>query len=197
MKWEKFRKLQAQHPHLAYDLNWRGVLRDEKEFVKKRIGFIAFRPFEALDLSAKYVSSSTPLKTNFIYVKMECYQAIEYQISFHVEGEDEGTRLRHVATDKGDGSIQAHIDDLTAWFEGCEEFRGKQLVWERVVKRTVSGSGHTGVSNMNLEIYPFPRHYRFKPMSTKALRPANPSTLAYMAGTPMPTIIPGTLSSVG
>lgn len=191
MKWKKFRELQAQYPFLAHDLNWRGVLRDTKEFVRTKVGFIAFRPFEKLDLSAKHSSSSTPLKSDYVHVKMECYRAVEYQLSFHVEGEGDGTRLRYVTTDIGDGSIQAHIDDVTRWFEGCEVFRGKQLIWERIVKRTVSGSSHAGLTDMSLEIYLFPRFYRFKPMPRTPLPPPDPAYMAYINGEPMPPIVPG------
>ena len=191
MKWKKFLELQAQHPFLGNDLNWRGVLRNHKEFVRTKVGFIAFRPFDKLDLAAKAASSGTLLKSNYVHVKIECYQAVEYQLSFHVEGEADGTRLRYVTTDVGDGSIQAHIDDVIRWFEGCEVFRGKQLIWERVVKRTVSGSSHVGLTNMSLEIYLFPRFYRFKPIPRTPLPPADPATVAYLTGAPMPPIIPG------
>lgn len=197
MKWKKFREIQAQYPFLSHDLNWRGVLRDTKEFVRTKVGFIAFRPFEKLDLFAKQSSSGTPLKSNYVHVKMECYKAVEYQLSFHVEGEDNSARLRYVTTDIGDGSIQAHIDDVTRWFEGCEVFRGKQLVWERVVKRTVRGSSHAGLTDMSLEIYLFPRFYRFKPMTRTPLPSVNPATIAYMNGAPMPPIIPRTLGFAG
>ncbi|HEU0080501.1 MAG TPA: hypothetical protein VFQ72_00535 [Candidatus Paceibacterota bacterium] len=197
MKWKKFCELQAQYPFLAHDLNWRGVLRDTKEFVRTKVGFIAFRPFEKLDLSASSSSRGTPLKSDYVHVKMECYTAVEYQLSFHVEGEGDGTRMRYVTTDIGDGSIQAHIDDVTRWFEGCEVFRGKQLVWERVVKRTVSGSSYAGLTDMSLEIYPFPRFYRFKPMPRTPLPPSDHSHVAYVTGAPMPPIIPGTLSFAG
>jgi hypothetical protein len=197
MKWKKFRDLQAQYPFLAKDLNWRGVQRDSKEFVRTKIGFITFRPFESLNLAARHSSSSTPLRSNYSNVEMECYTATEYQLCFHVEGEQEVTRGRFVTTDVGDGSIQAHIDDVTKWFEGCEVFRGKQLIWERVVKRTVNGSSHVGLSQMNLEIYLFPRFYRFKPMPRTPVPSPDPAHVAYVTGAPMPPIIPGTLSFAG
>lgn len=191
MKWKKFLELQTQHPYLEKDLYGMGGPQKRKEFVRTKVGFIAFRPFEKLDMSARYTSSGTPLKSNYVHVKMECYEATDYRIVCHVEGEEDGTRLRYVTTDIGDGSVQAHIDDLTKWFEGCEVFRGKQLVWERVIKKTVSGSSHVGLSIMNLEIYLFPRFYRFKPIPRERFLPADPATVAYMTGATMPPIIPG------
>ncbi len=194
MKWKKFLELQAQHPFLGHDLNWRGVLRGYKEFVRTKVSFIAFRPFDKLDLTAKTASSGTPLKSYNVHVKMECYKAVEYQLNFHVEGEDNVTRLRYVTTDIGDGSIQAHIDDVIRWFEGCEDFRDKQLIWERVVKRTVSGSSHVGLTDMSLEIYLFPRFYRFRPVPRTPLPPPDPAHVAYVTEVPMTPIIPRTLS---
>ncbi len=165
-------------------------MTDLKEFVQTKVSFIAFRPFEKLDLSEKYSSSSVPLESRYVHVEMERYKAVEYQLIFHVEGQCDGTRLRYVSDDVGDGSIQAHIDDITKWFEGCEVFHGKHLIWERVVKRTVSGSSHTGLTEMSLEIYPFPQFYRFRPIPRKLSPPKDPARIAYLTGAPMPPIIP-------
>lgn len=181
MKYKKFLDLNNQYPSLARDLSWRGVLRNLKEFVKKKVGFIAYRPFEKLDLTAKEESIASPLK---------CYKLTQYELHFHVEGEGEGTRLRHVSPGIGDGSIQAHIDEITKWFDGCETFRGKQLIWERAIKRTVSGSSHAGVTEMNLEIYLFPPRYRFKRMSLAPTPPPDPAMIAWITGGEMPPIIP-------
>lgn len=190
MKWKKFLALQAQHPFLGHDLNWRGVLKDPREFVRTKVGFIAFRPFDKLNLAAKAASSSTLLKSNNVHRTMECYQAIEYQLRFHVEGEADRTRLRYVTTDVGNGSIQAHIDDVTRWFEGCEVFRGRQLIWERIVKRTLSGSSHFGLTDMSLEIYLFPRFYRFRSIPQERLPQPDEAAMAYARGGEMPPIIP-------
>ena len=154
MKWSKFLQLCARHPFIVSDLNWGGEAN--KEFVRTKVGFIACRPFESLDLSTKESSSSTPLKSEYRFVKMECYKVTQYELYFHVEGEGRGTRLRYVGPNIGDGSIQAHIDEIIDWFEDCEVFRGKQLIWERVIKRTMSGSSYAGMTQMNLEIYLFP-----------------------------------------
>lgn len=165
MKYGKFLDLVARYPFISHDLMWRGVLcnpKEVKEFVRRKVGFIAFRPFEKLDLSARHLSSGTPLVSNYAHVRMECYKATEYQLSFHVEGEPGGSRGRFVSTDVDDGSIQAHIDDVTRWFESCEAFRGKRLIWERAIKRMVSGSSHVGLTEMDLEIYLFPPGYRFR-----------------------------------
>ncbi len=195
MKWSKFLELQKNHPFIAHDLSWRGEPQDNKEFVRKKVGYIAFRPFGSLDLTAKETSSSTPLKSNHPGVDMGYYRAVEYQISFHVEGEADSTCLRYVTTDVGDGSIQAHIDDVTDWFESCDDFQGKQLVWERVVRRTVCGSSHTGLTSMSLEIFLFPRHYRFKPVKWEPIPAPNRATIAYLNGDALGPIVPGTLQS--
>lgn len=177
MKWNKFLGLQRQHPFLAQDLNWRGVLPNMKEFVRTKVNYIAFRPFESLDL---YTGPSSGTSGT---------SAVEYQLVFHVEGEYDNARLRDVTTD----SIQAHIDMVMLLFETCEDFRGKQLIWERIVKRTVRGSVNTGLlTGMDLEIYLFPRFYRFRPMPKPPSRPVSQSVIAYMTGGQIPPILPGT-----
>lgn len=185
MKWKKFCELQAKYEFLGCDLNWRGDLRNMKEFVRKKVNYIAFRPFESLDLSTgpSIGTSGT--------------SAVEYQLVFHIEGEYDNARLRYVTAHIGDGSIQAHIDDVMVCFEADENFRDKQLVWERVVRRTVSGSSNTGLTSMSLEIYLFPRFYRFRPIQRKPLRRANASYIAYINGDPLPPIIPGTTRFAG
>lgn len=185
MKWKKFCELQAKYEFLGHDLNQREDLRNMKEFVRTKVNYIAFRPFESLDLSTGSSSGTSGAS------------AVEYQLVFHVEGEYDNARLRDVTAHIGDGSIQAHIDDVMVWFEANEDFRGKQLVWERVVRRTVRGSSNTGLTSMSLEIYLFPRFYRFRPIPRKPLRRASASTIAYLSGEPLPPIIPGTTRFAG
>lgn len=162
MKWKKFCDLVEKHNLSPHDLVWRGTLRSDREFVRTKVNYIAFRPFEKLDLSAKNSSTSTPLQGSYDIVRKVCYQEVVYEIRFHIEGGGEGTRLRYVGND-GDGSVQACIEHIVEWFEGCQTFRGKRIVWERVVKKTVCGSWHVGLSKMSLEIYEFPVNYRFAP----------------------------------
>jgi hypothetical protein len=197
MKWNKFCALQAKHPSLARDLRLHGDERIDKEFVRKKIDFIAFRPFEGLELSAKPSSSGIPLKSNYPNVTVESYESVNYSIVFHVEGENDGTRLRFVADDIGDGSIQAHIDEIATWFNSCDAFCGKQLIWERVVKKSIRGSSLVGMTSIRLEIYTFPRFYRFRPIPMAPLPPPNPGHRAYMSGGAMPPIIPGSLDFAG
>lgn len=180
MKWEKFLKLINKHPFIEQDLRHKkNISPTTKEFVKKKVGFIAFRPFESLDLSSRSSSGAS---------------AVEYQLAFRVEGEYDKVRLRDVGTN----SIQFHIDLIMLWAETCEDFLGKQLIWERIVKRTVRGSVNTGLlTGMDLEIYLFPRFYRFRPMPRPPSRRADPSIIAYMNGEPLPPIIPGTVRFVG
>lgn len=172
MKWKNFRDLSARYPYLAHDIKWRITLAasDVKQFVRTKVDYIAFRPFSTLDLSSKDTRHSTPLTHDDNGVSMESYVVIEYQLFFHAEGEDDIPRSRYLSSDIGDGSIQAHIDDVSKWFERCGEYRDLQLIWDRVVKRVVRGSSYTGLTSMSLEIYPFPRHYRFRAMPWRVAR---------------------------
>jgi hypothetical protein len=197
MKWKKYIERLAQFPHLADDLTWRGRRNDNREFIRTKVGFIAPRPFENLDLSATLSSTGTSLSSDYVHARLRCYKATEYQISFRIEGMNDVTYLRHVDPGVGDGSIQAHIDDLTKWFKGCEAFRGKHLIWERVVKRTVSGSSYAGLTEMNLEIYLFPEFSYVKhplcatapPVTQKDLD-SQATAHAYVRGEPMPPLVP-------
>ena len=190
MKWNKFQEKLQKYPFLEQDLIWRSPSRFTKEFVRTKVGYIAFRLFETLDMSAVGSSIGTPLESKYIHAKEECYHNVDYQISFHIEGEDDGARLRYVTDDEGKIGIQAHIDDIQQWFDSCFGFKDKQLVWERVIKRTTRGSSRAGLTEMNLEIYMFPQFYRFKPRPRVPLPLPDPAYLAYLRNEPMPPIIP-------
>lgn len=187
MKWKKFLELQKRHPFIEQDLKWRGDLLDTKEFVRKKVSFIAFRPFDSLDLCSKS-TLMTPVNWN------SHSNVVHYHLSFHIEGEEYGTNFRHVNGSVGDGSIQAQIDDATKWLENEKEFDGRQLVWERVVRTTMRVGTITGLTEMSLEIYLFPRQYRYRQTPREPFVPPDPATIAYMEGRPMPPIIPGTLT---
>jgi hypothetical protein len=166
MKWNKFIVLQNRHPFITHDLTFRGKVMtpgEIKEFVRTKVGFIAFRPFNKLTLNEKRHSAGTPLKSNYVHVRMECYTETAYQISFHIEGEADSTRLRYVTSEIGNGSIRAHLDDLVRWFVGCEAFLGKKIVWERIVSHSISGNSYAGLIQMDLEIFEFPPDYQFQP----------------------------------
>lgn len=192
MKWRTFSALQRRHLFIKDDLTWNGSSHGNKEFVQERVGFIAFRPFDKLSLSEKNSSSSTPLPSEYRHVQMEWYKSVQYRLVFHVEFEPDGSRQRFLGTDIGDGSLQAHIDDVTEWFQSCRAFDDKQLVWERVVKYTVTGSTRRGISEMNLEIYPFPRFYRFRAIRRHVYQ-GNPSGTSDLDNEELPPLIPGTL----
>lgn len=192
MKWRKFSDLQRRHPFIMDYLTWNGSFCGNKEFVQERVGFIAFRPFDKLSLSEKDSSSGTSLPSEYQHVQMERYEIVQYRLVFHVEFEPDGSRQRFLGTDIGDGSLQAHIDDVTEWFQNCRDFDDKQLVWERVVKYTVTGSTRRGISEMNLEIYPFPRFYRFRAIRRHVYQ-GNPSGASDLNNGELPPLIPGTL----
>ncbi len=188
MKWNKFQEMMYRHPFLVDDLNSVGIVKkgkEIKEFVRTRVGFIAFRPFEKLDLASKTVSNGERLPSDYVYAKLERFTRVDYDLMFHHEGEPEGSRGRNVFSDKGDGSIQAHIDDVTKQFETLEHYRGKQLIWDRVIKRTLHGSSHMP-AKIDLEIYLFPQGYRLKPMPRIPVPPIDPGHLAWMNYEPCP-----------
>lgn len=201
MKWKKFLVVSQQHPAIAHDLCWRGNPVPSggqlKEFVRTKVGFIAFRPFESLDFQSRGSSTEEPLPGKYRYASIASYSAIEWLLVFHIELEKSGTRLRYVNSGYSPGRIQDHMDEIRQWHHRCEAFKGRQIIWERAVKRTVKGSSNTGLTEMNLEIYQFPPRWGFismpsaKPVTLTAemLRDREASR-AYVHGSEFPPIIP-------
>ena len=208
MKWAKFLELKEKYPFIeecilstsfASERDRQHNRKDCKEFVRTKIGFIAIRPFESLNLAEKGSWRSSPIagEEHLKYAKMECFESTYFQISFHVEGEPDGSRGRFVYASSELSSIQDHIDEITKWFEGCEAFLGKQLIWEWIARREKSGSSHVTLSQMNVEIYLFPKFYRFKPERRKkwTLPPVDPALKAYLNNERMPPIMPGPIAA--
>lgn len=196
MKWKKFMDLKAKHPFLEQDLDWIDEPHQSnlREFVRTKIEFIAFRSFHELDLNMKPVSVSTPIAGSDGQTMTRYYnKTVEYKISFRAEDEADCARRRYVAARFRPDSILDHINEVTAWFEYCDEFHGKQLVWERIVKRTKNGSSHTGITKIKLEIYQFPKFYRSRPVSRLLSSRPELATIAWMAGSKLPQISPETL----
>jgi len=142
---------------------WTNGNRNLKEFVRTKVGFIAYRPFETINLlTARESVVSWQMKSDYEFVQMHSWKAVNYDLWFHVEGEGESTRVRFMSPDIGNGSIQAHMEEISKWFAGSQYFRGKQLIWERIVKKTKSGSSHAGTTEINFEIFLFPKGYGFR-----------------------------------
>jgi hypothetical protein len=202
MKWKKFLEIEVKHPTLRRDLGLNGQGQGEvKDFVRTKVDYIAFRPFESLDLLQKSSSSSDELQGLCDSISgSRTYNYVEFALGFHIRlEEDWGTRVRHVDASVGSGSIQAHIDDVLLCFEHDKKLEGKQPFWECITKRTLKGSLRHGLTSMILEIYQFPRHYGLFPIKRSVETVSGPKpdyTHSYYSDEKPPgPIIPGTLKS--
>lgn len=195
MKWKKFQDLVRKHPFVASEVSLLGVRLDNKEFVKRYVGFIAFRPFSSLDLNARSTFEVKSLDPEVQFFATQRFEMIEYSVCVEIDGTPE----RVVLPTSQSPTINAVIDIIDMAFES-ESMNGKTTSWLRVVKKSAHGStgnARSFVTELNIEIYPFPRFYRARPIHMTPITPANPSHIAYMTGAPMPPLIPGTLRFLG
>jgi len=197
MKWNKYQQQTAQYPWLNQVLGFNfwnhWAHKTAKEIVKKHVGYIAFRPFASLDMKATTTSTSNILPdARYQHVQMEMYTRCDYSIYATVVG-DEHERIKF--TDDGT-TVEQCIDAYKEWFVKCDVFKDRRLLLTRVIKRTISGSSYTGLTNVNFEIYEFPIGERVvvHPVQTPEpqIDPYDREVMtAYVSGTPMPPIRPG------
>lgn len=171
MKWQKFLHMQQKHPFIMNVFDSQGNLEDVKDFVRKKVGYIAFHPFEKLDLSSRGQTISAPVESSDAQSEASHFKTVEYQMYFHAPIESGGSGSRLVTHNVGNGSIQAHIDDVMKWVESSDQFRYEQLVWDYVVRRTSRGSTRVGLTNIDIEIFLFPRLYRARQIQRKPSKP--------------------------
>ncbi|KKS21227.1 MAG: hypothetical protein UU77_C0006G0014 [candidate division WWE3 bacterium GW2011_GWC1_41_7] len=158
MKWEKFYELATRHPEL-----W-GLMRtcatpyanttgeQVREFVQKVVRYIAFRPYDTLDLEA-----SSELRTSCqfpgLYDNRLTWEGIDYWVYFWV-GTEQLPRARHVGSDAGEPRIKTTLLHLKNWYADFEEELGP-VHGAFVLKITTTG-GVSGRINVCYDIYPLP-----------------------------------------
>ncbi len=194
MKWKKYQDLVKKYPFIKDEVQLLGIrFGNSKEFVKKCVEFIAFRPFASLDLGIRstFICQSEPGSTFF---PTKRYQMVEFSILIAIGAESE-----RITLDTGGNDIQTAID-LLIEFINTEE-PGKQITWKHITKKSVYGSNASDASQLVnrviIEIYQFPPFYRATPPPPEAISPPSAAHLAYISGEPMPPIIPGSLNFAG
>jgi hypothetical protein len=204
MKWNKFQLIVRQYPWiLDMVTGWLdlGSLKDQpvdnprrvalverklKEEVRKGIEYIAFRPFDKLDLSLE----PTPYDPNNREWTM-------FDVDYHVGYEENpGSRWRSVSDGK---SIKQFVEELRA-SEGAEAYANdKVFVIDRILRIDVHlVDAFEGTGPISVQIYPCPAGcglHLVPPL--KASPPVDPSYLAYINHEPMPPIVPSMISSAG
>jgi len=168
MKWGKFLTLEISNP----DINFNSILRFSissnpeierkvlKRVVSKKVEFITFRPFTSLNLQSKNILITSNQNPRFgFHPNLPCqtWKSVKYTIYFHIEGEKFAQRLRSVTDDPemGEPTIQLVIDHLTEWHKECWEKKGKNIVWDLIMKTSTQGGCCNGLTNMKIEIYRF------------------------------------------
>lgn len=194
MKWKKFQELVKRHPFVASEVSLLGVRLDNKEFIEL-VSFIAFRPFTSLDLEARSTFKVESIVPEHALFAISRYEMVEYSVCVEIDGKPE-----HVVLPTSQSpTISEVIDIIDKAFES-ESMVGKTTSWLRVVKKSAHGSTGNArgfITELNIEIYPFPRFYRTRPIHMPPITTASPAHIAYMTGASMPPLIPGTLRFSG
>lgn len=195
MKWKKFQELVKRYPFVASEVSLLGVRLDNKEFMRIHVGFIAFRPFSSLDMNARSSFEVKSLDPEVQFFATQRFEMVEYSVCVGIDGTPE----RVVLPTSQSPTINEVIDIIDKAFES-ESMKGKTTSWLHVVKKSAHGStgnARSFVTDLNIEIYPFPRFYRAKPIHMTPITPASPAHIAYVTGALMPPLIPGTLRFSG
>ena len=199
MKYKKYIVRIGQHPWLTGAVRFslarfNGGNDCLKEVVRTKVGYIAPRPYEKLDLNAKNSSSSQPLSSKYRFVAMEMWTSVDYSIHFVVSGDGH----ERIAFLDGGKTVGQRLDEIKAWFLKCDAFEGQSLIISGIIKQNRSGSSHSGLTNVNFEFYEPPVGERaiHRPNAIRDLLPRLTqyeleARRAYMAGEPLPPLIPG------
>lgn len=149
------------------------------EWAEKRLNYVAFRPFESLDLDAGAVTcqsyGSAPHNWGMPRGKWAGldneyrFRRVDYVLYFHIKGEEKprhrymGIILsypEHHDGYAGPATIRAAIRDLLNW---SKEYWAKQedreLVFNMVIKTLDEGWSMQGVDRQTIEIYNFPEDF--------------------------------------
>ena len=195
MKYAKYVSLVEQHPWLSEAIRFclcrftTGSNGNMKEIVRTKIGFVAPRPYNSLALLGKDASSSQTLPSPYKYAVLEKWSSVNYSVHFQISGD---AHERIVFPDGGRTVVQL-MEEVKEWFLKCESFKDQTMVILGIIKQSRSGSSHTGLTNVNIEFYEPPVGQRAIHYPSKATPKApDEAARAYVDGTPMPPIIPGT-----
>ena len=205
MKWSKFRKLKGEYPWLEQTIDSCGILERDgishgeaqeilRRMVRQKLTFIAFRPFERLELDVERNDGRNTAEYAFA---TDTYfdgnpQALyieDWELVWHI-----GDRLDPRGRSIEWKSIRQEIDEAKDWHRRNFNPDDEAITFDRVLKWTMRGNTRDTVSEMSLEIFPFPPGWTFFPRNTEPPTPdsAKPEvTRAYMEGKQLPPVMPG------
>ncbi|MCX6744537.1 MAG: hypothetical protein NTX82_03365 [Candidatus Parcubacteria bacterium] len=120
-----------------------------KDWVRTRLQFVAFRPFEALDTTL----------TNHQSGEGADYKWEKYQVLIHIEGEPFAHRARSVAwkpeAEEDETSVHKVIEHLVRWHQQYWGKESKKLVFDAVIKTKGQDHSHS------IEIFRFPENFGY------------------------------------
>ena len=199
MKWHKWKELVGQCPWLIQAINGPdGRVDVERDFVRHRLEYVAFRPFHTLDLETIRNDGRDTLEERLItdpYFDGDPNRWYEehFEIFWHLadRADQSGEKVDWM-------SITAKIEEVKAWW--CEHIKHtpELLMFDRVVKVTSGGVvGNRIPTKVSVDIYPFQpqNHWAFWPPRERRLLTVREqrdleAEAAYVSGRPMPPIIP-------
>lgn len=161
MKWNKFSGVLAGNPWLRDFIGSANVVSAPhnhpehkalamlKDWVRTRLQFVAFRPFEALDTTL----------TNHQSGEGADYKWEKYQVLIHIEGEPFAHRARSVAwkpeAEEDETSVHKVIEHLVRWHQQYWGKESKKLVFDAVIKTKGQDHSHS------IEIFRFPENFGY------------------------------------
>jgi hypothetical protein len=158
MKWDKYSRVLAENPWLRAFVGNANVISAPhnypehkalailKEWVRIRLNYVAFRPFESLDTASQNLSRG----------EGHSYEWVSYQVLFHLEGCSFAHLARSVAwkpdAREDETSVSKVLDHVVRWHQQYWAAERK-LIFDAVIKT----NGHDGCQS--LEIYRFPENF--------------------------------------
>lgn len=216
MQWSKYRALQELHPWLieAIDPFQRlskygspnersnGVIR---EFVRSKLEFVAFRPFERIDLR-KVIETWDESNDPFVcdpHFGGNLNHSLDVEWMLTVCVASDGRQVTHVLSLKDGESISDQLASIDTMYRRTWP-KGVTVSWVALV-RSVAESYRSGddsrLAALRIEIFSFPSGFDSRPIpdSTDIAQSAGDRVAhrAFMRGTLMPPLIPGTTSFAG
>ena len=157
MNWERFCEAATRHPELwklmsDFATHFADTTPQQvREFVQKIVIYIAFRPYDSLDLEAS-AELKTSSKLPGLYDNRLKWEGVDYWVYFLV-GTERNHRARHLGSDAMEPNIRTTLLHLKNWYA---ELDNPGPVHGAFVLKINSSGGVRGVINTSYEIYPIP-----------------------------------------
>jgi|GEM_PF-7100046 hypothetical protein len=209
MKWQKFRKLQERHSWILSVLGFDDLVGHPKvsesevrarirRFATGKLDYIAFRPFDGLDLQkvrndGRNTFVHAAVTEKYLGGDPECWYKESWQIFWHLADRTENQQGDLVEWK----SLGQKIEETKKWWLDHIRIDPVSLTLDRIVKVASSGRGDD-TTKVSVEIYNFEPQNRWvfwpPPPAPKTLTPDEVHEAEqhrrYVTGEPMLPIMP-------